>query len=582
MNVPSNRFAPVTIIAVALLLVFAPLLQAQDAVPLRTDQPRSATVSTGDTVLYALDSRPGFYVRGSVEQISADVVVRILRPDGTQLRRVDMRRRGLETFWFETEQEGSYQLQVVPAEEETGEFRIHLERLEPLATEPAALADQLLSAYDRDGPGAGVRVWRDGRTVYSRTFGVADMAHGVPFRNDTPTNIGSTSKQFTAFAVMLLVERGLVSLEDDVREYVPELTDFGQTVTLRHLLVHASGYREIYNLMGMGVRLSGQGDHIDRDEIIQVVQRQPALQNDPGAEWNYNNTAFGLAALVVERVSGQSFDRFMQENVFGPLGMTRSAVRPHASAIIPHRAMGYAPEREGGWREMRDLGGAVGAGAVYASLEDLQTWVENYRTPRVGTPATVEEMMTSFVTTQGDTTGYGLGLSIDEQGGLKRIHHGGADVAHRSMLVYYPEIRAGITAQGNHATFGSALAFRLAEAFFADAMREEEGEEEEPSAPEEDEEEWKPTPEELQAFTGRYFSPELEVFYTVSLEDDRLTIRHRRIEPAPMTPTEKDEFSSSGAMSVRIAFERDRNGKVIGFYLSNVRSRNVRAERLEW
>ena len=587
-----RAYAPIAA-ALTLLVISAPALSAQDAVALRAGETRTATVAAGDTLRYSLDTQPEWYVRASVEQVSARVAVRIVRPDDTQLRRVDQRRRGLERFWFETEQEGAYQLQVIPVDDEEGEFRIEIERLEPFATDPEALAEQILSFYDGpDSPGAGVRVWRDGRTLYSRTGGMANLAYGVPFRDDNPTNIGSTSKQFTGFAVMLLVERGLVSLDDDVREYVPELPDFGQTVTVRHLLVHASGYREIYNLLIMAARRFFEGDAVSRDEIIQVVQRQPALQNDPGAEWNYNNTAYGLAALVVERVSGQSFDAFMAEHVFGPLGMTRSAVRPHTAAIIPGRTMGYAPDEAGGYQEMRDLGASVGAGAVYASLEDLQTWVENYHSPRVGTRETMEQMMTPFVTTQGDTTSYGLGLMIDEQGGLKRIHHGGADVAHRSMLAYYPEIGAGITVQSNHSGFSSNLAFRLAGAFFADAMEEEEEAVAEEDASEEDPleeedevvdepEEWKPTPDELRTFTGRYFSEEVETFYTIAVgEDDRLVLQHRRFADSPLTPGERDEFSASGIVSAQLSFERDRNGQILGFYMSNQRSRDVRFQQI--
>jgi CubicO group peptidase (beta-lactamase class C family) len=669
--------API-VAALTLLVVSAPALSAQDAVPLRAGEARTATVTAGDTLRYSLDTEPEWYVRASVEQISARVAVRIVRPDDTQLRRVDQRRRGLERFWFETAQEGAYQLQVIPAgDEEEGEFRIRIERLEPVATEPAALAEQILSFYEGpDSPGAGVRVWRDGETLYSRAWGTANLAYGVPFRDDTPTNIGSTSKQFTGFAVMLLVERGLLSLDDDVREYVPELPDFGKTVTVRHLLVHASGYREIFNLLIMAARRMFDGDAVSRDEMIQVVQNQPALQNDPGAEWNYNNTAYGLAALIVERVSEQSFDAFMEENVFGPLGMTRSAVRPHAAAIIPGRTMGYSPDEAGGYQEMRDLGAAVGAGAVYASLEDLQTWVENYHSPRVGTRETVELMMTPFVTTQDDTTTYGLGLMIDEQRGLRRIHHGGADVAHRSMLAYYPEIGAGITVQSNDSGFNSNLAFRLAGAFFADAMEEEPEDEEAPvvdapfdpasfspedfddfvgryaldSSPqavftisregdrllarapgqpdvelrptsdstfaitvvdasitfhrdddggvtamsleqggmtqratrlEDDEEEWEPTADELRTFTGRYFSDEVETFYTIAMDDDdQLVLQHRRFDDSSLSPGERDAFSASGGVSVQITFERDRNGQILGFYMSNQRSRDVRFQRL--
>jgi CubicO group peptidase (beta-lactamase class C family) len=576
-----SRFVCILTLAMAL----APALAAQDPIPLRVGEAVSGSLVSGDTIRYTLDTRPEHLVRGVVEQVSVNVAVRILRPDGSQVRSVDVRVRGEEPFQFETEQEGAYGLQVIPVDEEEGDFRIRLDRLEPVATDPEALADQLLSAYDGpDSPGAAVRVWRNGETLFSRTYGMANLAYGIPFEADSPTNIGSTSKQFTGFAIMLLVERGQLSLDDDVRDHVPELPDFGETVQVRHLLSHASGYREIYNLLIMAGRRFDQGDYISRDEIIRVVQNQPSLQNSPGAEWNYNNTAYGLAALIVERVSGQSFTRFMEENVFGPLGMNRSMARPHAQAIVEGRTMGYAPDEQGGYREIRDLGGAIGAGAVYASIEDLQTWVENYMEPRVGTRATVEEMMTPFVTTAGDTTSYGLGLMIDEHRGLKRVHHGGADIAHRSMLVYYPEIGAGITTQSNHASFNSGVAFRLAEAFFAEhmepeeeAVAEEEDEGESSSDEEPEEDEWTPTEAELRAFTGRYLSEEVETFYTVALEGDSLVLQHRRRDDATMTPGEEDHFTAG---TLRITFERDRSGRVIAFYLDNARTRDVRFQRL--
>ena len=282
-------------------------------------------------------------------------------------------------------------------------------------------------------------------------------------------------------------------------------------------------------------------------------------------------------------------------------------------------------------------------------------------------------MMTSFVLADGEETGYGYGLSVDEQGGLKRIHHGGADVAHRSMLAYYPEINAGITTQSNHAQFNSNTAFELASAFFKDAMEEEEegdGEDEagEPFDPggydpeafdeyvgryaldaaprmiltftreeatlytqltgqprleivptsetafrllaveasvtflrgedgkvegatlrqngaeqhatrlaDEAAEEWAPAADDLEDFTGRFFSDELETFYTFTVEDEALVMHQRRLGEVTLTPGEVDNFSG-GRLS--FAFERDRNGQVIGFYLSNVRTRDVRFARV--
>ena len=473
----TRRFLSPSCAALALFVA------AEQAAPQTTELQRgrtlSETIAAGDTTRYTIDADENDFILGEVNQISVDVTVRVLGPDGTRLGQFGGLGTGIERFSGRASTEGTYTAELFVAgddEDAAGDYEITLLRHEPVATDPKKLADQMMARFDgEDSPGAAVRVWRDGRTLYSKTYGMANLAYGIPFESDTRTNIGSTSKQFTAFAIMLQAERGLLSLDDDIRTHIPELPEFDETIQVRHLITHTSGLREFLNLVRMTGRRLDHGDWIDRSELIDIVQRQPALQNTPGAEWNYNNTAFGLAAAIVERTSGQDFHVFMQENVFGPLGMTGSMVRPSNRHIVPNQSEGYTPGPDG-YRQIGDLGGAVGAGAVYSTIEDLQTWVENYAAPRVGTPESIDEMMTSFVLNDGEETGYGYGLSVDEQGGLKRIHHGGADVAHRSMLVYYPEINAGVTTQSNHAQFNSSMAFELAAAFFKDAIEEEEGE----------------------------------------------------------------------------------------------------------
>jgi len=654
---------------VSLLVLVLATLPSPQEVALSTEATLEGSLATGDTVVYVVEAGSEYFVRGFVDQVSVDVVVRILGPDEETLREIDGPARGPEMFQFETDEAGTYRIEVSPFEEETGDYSISLERLEPVATDPTELADQLLSVYDgEDSPGAVVSVFRNGETVFQKAYGMANLTYGIPFEVDTKSNIGSTSKQFTAFAVMLLVERGELSLDDDVREHIPELPDLGETVTVRNLLSHTSGYREFLNLLTMTGRRLDHGDFVDRAEVIDIIQSQPALQNSPGAEWNYNNSAFSLAAVIVERISGQDFHEFLAENLFEPLGMDGTMVRPSPEHIVEGSAMGYGPAEEGTFLELRDLWGAAGAGSIYSTVGDLQKWVENYADPYVGSAEIVQEMTTPFVLTDGEPTEYGLGLFIDEQRGLKRIHHGGADIAHRSMLAYYPEIGGGITTQSNHAGFDSNLAFRLAEAFFEDAMEPEEEEAATASdfdpatydpedfdefvgryaldaAPDfiltfsredetfytqatgqqqleivptsdttftllaveasvefhrnddgevdsltlnqggaqratrlEDEEEWEPTVEDLAAFTGRYFSQEVETFFTVTLEEDHLVLQQRRLEDAELTPGATDNFSGGG---LQVSFERDRNGQVIALYLANGRTRGVRFERVD-
>ncbi len=643
---------------------------AAQSTELRQGRTVHGTLAEGDTARYTVEIGDDYFVLGEVNQITVDVVVRVLRADGTQLGRSNGPGRGGERFSGRMPESGVYTFEVIPSEDEAGDYEITLHRVEPVETDPKKLTDQLMARYDGDdSPGAAVQVWRDGWTLYSKAYGMANLAYGIPFETDTRTNIGSSSKQFTAFAIMLQADRGLLSLDDDIRKHISELPEFDETITVRHLITHTSGLREFLNLLRMTGRRLDHGDWIDRSELIDIVKRQPALQNAPGSEWNYNNTAFGLAAVIVERTSGKDFPVFMQENVFGPLGMTRTMVRPSIRHIVPDMSEGYTPAADG-FLQIGDLGGAVGAGGIYSTVGDLQTWVQNYANPRVGSAKIFDEMMTSYVLTDGEETGYGYGLFIDEQRGMRRVQHGGADVAHRSMVAYYPEINAGITTQSNHAQFNSNVAFQLAAAFFADAMEPEEDEAEKPEAGDFDPEAydpedfdefvgryaldaapnfiltftregetlhtqatgqerveivptsdstfaltavaasvvflrneagevdgltlnqngqnhatrlddvvvaWEPTVEDLADFEGRYFSVELETFYRVVLEDEALVVHHRRLDDATLTPGEEDRFSGGG---LALSFERDRNGEVIGFYVANGRTRDVRFERV--
>ena len=664
---------PASALCAGLLALLAAAEIAAQSTELEVGRTLPGTLAAGDTARYTIEADENDFVLGEVNQISVDVTARVLDPEGTQVGRFGGLGRGVERFGGRTSGAGTHTLELFVAGDDAeggGRYEITLLRHEPVATDPEELADQIMSRFDGpDSPGGAVRAWRDGRTLFSKTYGMANLAYGLPFEEDTRTNIGSTSKQFTAFAIMLQAERGLLSLDDDIRKHIPELPEFDQTIRVKHLVTHTSGLREFLNLLRMTGRRLDHGDWIDRSELIDIVKRQPALQNEPGAEWNYNNTAFGLAAVIVERTSGQDFPVFMEEHVFRPLGMTGTMVRPSTRHIVPNMSEGYTPGPDG-YRQIGDLGGAVGAGAIYSTIGDLQTWAENYANPRVGTRESVDEMTTSFVLNDGEETGYGYGLSIGEQGGLKRVSHGGADVAHRSMFVYFPEINAGLTTQSNHAQFNSGVAYELAAAFFKDAMEEEEEDapaeagEFDPAdydpevfdefagryaldaAPnfiltftreddtfytqatgqqrleivptsdstfrllaveasvtflrdeagdvegltlhqngdnhatrlEDDEAEaWAPTAEDLADFAGRFFSDELETFYAFTVEDGTLVLHQRRLDRAELEPGETDQFSGGG---LSFAFERDRNGQVIGFYLSNVRTRDVRFGRV--
>ena len=457
------------------LLVSASSANAQQTQTLAVGRTVDRTLAQGQVHAYTIALQAGRFVSGRAIQDGVDVSVAIVGPKGDTLTKVDSPngKQGPEPFHFTTPASGTYQVVIAPLPEETGSGRYTLtvERNVAQATTPAAKVDQLLSTLDPAAPGGSLAVVQDGKVIYQKAWGLANLTHKVPFTVDTRTNIGSTSKQFTAFAILLLAAQGKLSLDDDVRKHIPELPDLKQTVTIRHLLTHTSGYREFLNALALTGRRLDYGDYIDRNEIIALVKRQPALQNAPGAEFNYNNTGYALASMIVERVSGRSFPDFLRDTVFRPLGMNNSMVRVTPGQIVPNSSQGYVT-MPGGFREAQDLGSSAGAGGIYTTIGDLARWLANYDAATVGPKGFFRQMTTRNVLTKGDTSNYGLGLMIDQWKGVQRVRHGGADVAHRSALNYYPELRAGVTVQSNNAGINvESYANQIVEAFFGARLK---------------------------------------------------------------------------------------------------------------
>lgn len=438
--------------------------------------PIEGVLSSDGVHTYTVEIPTDHLAYGFVMQNTVDVVVRIYNPSGEEIGEYDGPARGKENFRFISKADGEYHIEVTPFEEQTGNYSITLQVVEKLADDPSGKTDQLMIPYSgNDTPGAAVLVMKDGEILHQKGYGMANLAYNVPFEVDTPTNIGSTSKQFTAFAILLLQEQGKLNIDDDIRKYIPELPDFGKTVTIRHALSHTTGYREFLNAFAMTGAHSAK--EFSDEQIIRLVQRQPELQNDPGAEFNYNNTGFYFARLIVERVTESDFEDWTRENIFLPLGMNNTSYRTSPEEIIPGRAMGYSPSEEG-FAEKTDLAGAMGAGGIYTTIEDLAKWIVNFKERKLGSDATFELMMSSNLLTTGAPSGYGLGLFIGEYKGLRQVQHGGADVAHRSMLVYFPDIDAAVITQSNLSSFSGNSAYQIADFFFEEHLEQPKSEEE--------------------------------------------------------------------------------------------------------
>ena len=235
------------------------LLAASSSVPLAAQDTRSIAEGQTLTGTLAAESehevtlalQAGQFVYGFVDQLDVDVVVAIMSDKGP-VGRFDTPSRGEERFTFESEEAGTFTIRLTSFEDGEGDYTITIRRIEDIADDPEDRIDQLMIAYDDDvTPGAIVGVVEDGRLVFEKAYGMANLTWDIPFEEGMRSNIGSVTKQFTAMGLLLLEQEGKLSLDDEVRTHIPELPDFGTPVTLRNLLNHVGGYREVYNAFGM-------------------------------------------------------------------------------------------------------------------------------------------------------------------------------------------------------------------------------------------------------------------------------------------------------------------------------------------
>jgi CubicO group peptidase (beta-lactamase class C family) len=309
-----------------------------------------------------------------------------------------------------------------------------------------------------------VAVVRDGRLVFAKGYGLADLEHRIAITPSTVFDVASVSKQFAGLAIAMLVEEGKVRLDDDVRTYLPELPVLAAPITIRHLVHHVSGLRDWPGTLAVaGWRFD---DVISFDQILRFASHQRSLNFVPGAEYTYSNTGYNLLAAVVERVSGQSFRQWTDERLFAPLGMRRTFFRDDHTVVIPDRAFGYARATDGTWRATTNNLTALGSSSLMSSVEDLARWVINFDSARVGGRAAMNRARTRGVLNDGSTIPYAYGLSHGEYRGRPTIAHSGSWASFVSYLVHFPAQRAGVIVLANSPIVNpSRAAFQVADVF---------------------------------------------------------------------------------------------------------------------
>lgn len=334
-----------------------------------------------------------------------------------------------------------------------------------------ARVDSVFAEYTRPGmPGCACLVRRDGRTVHAQGYGLASIELGVPITPRTVMDIGSTSKQLTAAAIWLLAQDGKLALDDEVQRFVPELPRIGDTrVTIRQLLHHTSGWRDYTFLLGAQGIEDGQAP--GRAEALAALARQRTLNFAPGSAWQYSNTGYFLASVIVERVSGMSMRDFLRTRVFTPLGMTQSDVFDDHTRVFPGRAPSYDRGPDGQWHVAASNWEQTGDGAVQTSVEDLAKWDANFDAPVVGGRALVDSLQLTGRLAGGVPIVYAHGLGVDRWRGTRRVQHTGGWAGYRAVSMRLPELRTSVLLTCNAGTANTArLAERVAEAVLGAAL----------------------------------------------------------------------------------------------------------------
>lgn len=418
-------------------------------------------------------------------------------------------------------------------------------------------AEAIIAPWASDiAPGVAVAVSLGDEVVFARGAGLANLEYNQEIAPDSVFLVASVSKQFTAFATLLLVSEGKVDLDADIRTYIPELREPPRIITVRHLLDHMSGLRERNLLAAMAGWM--EDDIQTEAQLTELVVRQRGVNFLAGDKVEYSNTGYALLAEIVARVCGQSFQSFMHERMFEPLKMTQTRFPDSRNDLIPNRVSSYYPEGEG-FKNIVSAQEAIGATGLYTTALDLLKWAENFETQIVGDAMVFEMMAQRSIAANGKPSTFGRGQELRPYNGLQTWSHGGRDAGYRSFLLRVPEEDFELSILSNRADFDTAkMAFALLDTFLGSSANYKVAplSQFEPA-----------TPAELSAYAGDYeFYP--GAIFSLRVEANGLTfaplgVGRDGLDPLPQIGQRR--FMLNPQADISIVFASPLNGVSAGF-----------------
>jgi CubicO group peptidase (beta-lactamase class C family) len=442
--------------------------------------------------------------------------------------------------------------------------------------------DKIFAFWDKPvSPGCALAIVKDGEIIYKRGYGMANLENKVPITPESVFYIGSVSKQFVTMCVALLVQEGKLSLDDDLRKYIPELPDYGSMITIRHLIHHMSGIRDYLTLEDIAGIPFG---FYHEEDVLELIARQKELNFRPGDEYLYSNSGYFLLSVIIHRASGKTLRQYAHENIFKPLGMKSSRFHDNYTELIQNRASGYLSEGGGKYKNFISTFDCVGSGGLFTSVEDLYLWDQNFYHHKVGGQEVFDLMHTVGTLNNGKKLDYAFALEIKHYKGLNTVSHGGSLGGYKSAFFRFPENNFSIIILSNLSSFNpSMLSNRVANVYLAEFLTEEK---EKPAKIQEvgkrpqtgiSSNAEAPNKIQLSEYQGQFYSEELQVTFDIKLKEDKLHFVHKRAPRVPFKPLYKDIFQVG---SLRVHFVRKKEKEITGFLLDAGRVKNLRFTKL--
>ena len=331
--------------------------------------------------------------------------------------------------------------------------------------------NKLFTEWDnRNSPGCAVAIVKNDSIIFAKGYGMANLEYSIPIEPETIFHMASVSKQFTAFAIVLLAKKGKLQLDDDIHKYLSWFPDLKEKITIRNLLNHSSGIRDQWQLLAIsGTRLD---DVITQDHIIKILGKQQALNFKPGEQYSYSNSGFTMLAEIVRSVTGQSLRQFTDSAIFKPLGMINTHFHDDYEEVVKNRSYSYNRIDSVHFANSILSYSNAGATSLFTNLNDMSKWIMNFYTHKVGDQKDIDQLTQKGKLNSGKELNYALGIASDTYNGWRQFSHGGADAGYRTYLTVFPDLKMGFAVFSNLGDFNpGGKVYDIASLFITDTAK---------------------------------------------------------------------------------------------------------------